>query len=576
MIAAALERAGRPVVHNRAGSNMAWGVATALLDAGRERGQLGLFEVDEAWLAAVARDVQPRLLLLSNLFRDQLDRYGELELLADRWAELTAELDGRCAVRAERGRPARRRPRPRARRRHLLRRRGRLAGAPRHAARRRLEALPQLRPRLRVRGGLPGPHGPLPVPELRADAAGAGGGGHARDARGDGGSRIELRTPQGELSLRLAAARALQRLQRRGGGGHGARAGRAARHGRARRSRASAARSGAWRRSRGRRRAVDPARSRTRPAPTRCCGRSRSRTAARPVDGAERPDRRRPRRVLDLGRRLRGARRARPARDLQRDARGGDGAAAEVRGHRRGARGGPRPGRLTRLRASRTRRASASTPCPPTRRCSSCATYWPTAGWRSGGRNDGQVRDLARRRARLLRRRPCRSGSSWPLPGTGRSSIWAPAPGVWRHTSRRTGTRWWPSTCDPDLLAVLAAARSQRHDRDGPTPAASTLERRFALVIAPMQLAQIVGGHDRPSSHAEASARSSDHGGTFAAALTDPGGGPRGARRPLPAPRHAGTRRLGVLQPAALGSRERLQRGDGAPPPGRLADGRDR
>jgi lipid II isoglutaminyl synthase (glutamine-hydrolysing) len=97
MIAAALERAGRPVVHNRAGSNMAWGVATALLDAGREPGQLGLFEVDEAWLPSVARDTAPRLLLLSNLFRDQLDRYGELELLADRWAELTAGLDGRAS-----------------------------------------------------------------------------------------------------------------------------------------------------------------------------------------------------------------------------------------------------------------------------------------------------------------------------------------------------------------------------------------------------------------------------------------------------------------------------------------------
>src|SRR5215204_4449217 len=96
MIAASLERAGRPVVHNRAGSNMSWGVATALIDAGRERGQLGLFEVDEAWLPAVARDTAPRLLLLSNLFRDQLDRYGELELLADRWAELTAELEGRA------------------------------------------------------------------------------------------------------------------------------------------------------------------------------------------------------------------------------------------------------------------------------------------------------------------------------------------------------------------------------------------------------------------------------------------------------------------------------------------------
>jgi lipid II isoglutaminyl synthase (glutamine-hydrolysing) len=96
MIAACLERDGRPVVHNRAGSNMAWGVATALLDAGREPGELGLFEVDEAWLPSVAAQVEPRLLLLCNLFRDQLDRYGELELLADRWAELVGRLDGRA------------------------------------------------------------------------------------------------------------------------------------------------------------------------------------------------------------------------------------------------------------------------------------------------------------------------------------------------------------------------------------------------------------------------------------------------------------------------------------------------
>jgi len=91
MLAATLERGGVPVVHNRAGSNMSWGVATALLDAGRGRGQLGLFEVDEAWLPNVAGDVRPGTYLLANLFRDQLDRYGELELLAERWAELAAE-----------------------------------------------------------------------------------------------------------------------------------------------------------------------------------------------------------------------------------------------------------------------------------------------------------------------------------------------------------------------------------------------------------------------------------------------------------------------------------------------------
>jgi lipid II isoglutaminyl synthase (glutamine-hydrolysing) len=97
MLAACLEADGRAVVHNRAGSNMGWGVATALLDAGREPAQLGLFEVDEAWLPKVAGAISPRVLLLSNLFRDQLDRYGELEMLADRWAQLVAGLDGRAA-----------------------------------------------------------------------------------------------------------------------------------------------------------------------------------------------------------------------------------------------------------------------------------------------------------------------------------------------------------------------------------------------------------------------------------------------------------------------------------------------
>ena len=94
MIAGILERTGRPVVRNTAGSNMHWGIATALIDAGHEHSELGLFEVDEAWLPAVARELQPSTFVLCNLFRDQLDRYGELELLADRWAELVEERAG--------------------------------------------------------------------------------------------------------------------------------------------------------------------------------------------------------------------------------------------------------------------------------------------------------------------------------------------------------------------------------------------------------------------------------------------------------------------------------------------------
>jgi UDP-N-acetylmuramyl tripeptide synthase len=84
MAARILERGGHTLVHNRAGANMAGGVATALLNG---RGDTGLFEVDEFWLPQVLPQVRPRALLLANLFRDQLDRYGELETIAERWAQ---------------------------------------------------------------------------------------------------------------------------------------------------------------------------------------------------------------------------------------------------------------------------------------------------------------------------------------------------------------------------------------------------------------------------------------------------------------------------------------------------------
>jgi UDP-N-acetylmuramyl tripeptide synthase len=85
MIASILSPRSR-LAHNAAGANLLSGVASALVAA---RGaELGLFEVDEAALPEVARLVQPRVVALGNLFRDQLDRYGELELVADRWRRM--------------------------------------------------------------------------------------------------------------------------------------------------------------------------------------------------------------------------------------------------------------------------------------------------------------------------------------------------------------------------------------------------------------------------------------------------------------------------------------------------------
>jgi UDP-N-acetylmuramyl tripeptide synthase len=94
MIARVLAEHGLTAVHNRAGANMKGGVATALLE---QHGGIGLFEVDEAWLRDVVDDLSPHTVLLSNLFRDQLDRYGELEVLADEWSALVAAREGDTA-----------------------------------------------------------------------------------------------------------------------------------------------------------------------------------------------------------------------------------------------------------------------------------------------------------------------------------------------------------------------------------------------------------------------------------------------------------------------------------------------
>jgi UDP-N-acetylmuramyl tripeptide synthase len=84
------------LAHNASGANLVSGVASTLLSA---RGaELGLFEVDEAALPEVARRIRPRAVALGNLFRDQLDRYGELELVAERWRRAVGELGAETAL----------------------------------------------------------------------------------------------------------------------------------------------------------------------------------------------------------------------------------------------------------------------------------------------------------------------------------------------------------------------------------------------------------------------------------------------------------------------------------------------
>ena len=86
LVSLLLGEPGAPVVANRTGANLIFGLTAAAVAAadlaGRLHGRWAVFEVDEATLPLAVEETRPRAVLVGNLFRDQLDRYGELEKIA--------------------------------------------------------------------------------------------------------------------------------------------------------------------------------------------------------------------------------------------------------------------------------------------------------------------------------------------------------------------------------------------------------------------------------------------------------------------------------------------------------------
>jgi lipid II isoglutaminyl synthase (glutamine-hydrolysing) len=101
LIAAILSDAGLRVWRNREGSNLMRGVAGALVIRAQPSGNLrragqaiSIFEVDEAVMPQVVHAVPPRVAVFTNLFRDQLDRYGEVDSVLARWKQAVGLLPG--------------------------------------------------------------------------------------------------------------------------------------------------------------------------------------------------------------------------------------------------------------------------------------------------------------------------------------------------------------------------------------------------------------------------------------------------------------------------------------------------
>jgi UDP-N-acetylmuramyl tripeptide synthase len=94
--------AGRDVLHNRSGSNLLWGITTAFVESSSWLGgiakDLGVLEADEGAFPAAVRELRPSGVVVTNIFRDQLDRYGEVDRIRDMIQAGLLEMRGGFAV----------------------------------------------------------------------------------------------------------------------------------------------------------------------------------------------------------------------------------------------------------------------------------------------------------------------------------------------------------------------------------------------------------------------------------------------------------------------------------------------
>jgi UDP-N-acetylmuramyl tripeptide synthase len=102
MLAALAQAGGLSVTQNRSGSNLLQGVISAAVRGTDLRGRMGaqmfLLEVDEATVRLIAPDVRPDTFLITNIFRDQLDRFGELYSMARGLEEVIEALPASATV----------------------------------------------------------------------------------------------------------------------------------------------------------------------------------------------------------------------------------------------------------------------------------------------------------------------------------------------------------------------------------------------------------------------------------------------------------------------------------------------
>jgi len=102
LVKTALKKNGKKVFQNKSGANLLNGIASSLIINSDLYGKLNydfaIFEIDENALPHILRECKPDYLVLLNLFRDQLDRYGEINTIVANWKNTISDLDNQTTI----------------------------------------------------------------------------------------------------------------------------------------------------------------------------------------------------------------------------------------------------------------------------------------------------------------------------------------------------------------------------------------------------------------------------------------------------------------------------------------------
>lgn len=89
---------GLKVIRNHTGSNLERGIASTLVQNYGEKFDLGIWELDEATFVSVAPKINPQIVVFLNVFRDQLDRYGEVDSVVKGWTNTLKSLPTKTVI----------------------------------------------------------------------------------------------------------------------------------------------------------------------------------------------------------------------------------------------------------------------------------------------------------------------------------------------------------------------------------------------------------------------------------------------------------------------------------------------